>query len=256
MRGLIRISGLAGLILAAALGLVAGCWPFTEGADCATAFVGCPPMDAGTDGNNADCSGDPSEKNVVEACGVFAQAGAATGGDGTQARPYATLGDALTAAESAGKRVYACAPAAMTFNEAVTISAGIEVYGGFDCTSWTWSPSARTALMGPADQVALTIENGAEGAKVEGLAITAASPSSMTMGGASIAVVVDDVAATLEQCDVKASDAADGMDGATPSGTATKGADAAAPDRRDGGDDSLLPARSVARPARRHATTA
>jgi hypothetical protein len=46
------------------------------------------------------------------------------------------------------------------------ISAGIELYGGLDCTKgWTWSQDARTALNDPADAVALTIGKNAGGAK-------------------------------------------------------------------------------------------
>lgn len=185
--------------------------------------------DGGTGGGKPQCDGDPSGKNVVDDCGVFAQADAAPGGDGSQAKPFAKLADAIAEAQSTGKRVYACAGA--PFAEAVTISAGIELYGGFDCASgWAWSQDARTVLNGPADTIALTIQGSAEGAKVEGLAITAASPSDMKGGGSSIAVAVDDVAATIERCDVKASDAADGVDGVTPSDPVTKGTDAPPPE--------------------------
>jgi hypothetical protein len=183
----------------------------------------------GTGGSKPDCSGDPSSTNVIDACGVFARADAAAGGTGTMAMPFAKLADAVAAAESAGKRVYACTSA--PFVEAVTIGAGIEVYGGFDCAKgWAWSQSGRAVLDGPADAVALTIEKSAGGAKVEGFAITGASPSDMTMGGSSIAVAVDDVAATLDHCNVTASDAADGVAGQTSTNPVMPGASAAAPD--------------------------
>jgi hypothetical protein len=177
-------------------------------------------------GNKPDCSGDPSDKNTIDECGVFAQADAAPGGNGSKAAPFSTLTDAITAAESTGRRVYACA--SKPFSEAVTISAGIEVFGGFDCAKgWAWSQDARTALNGPADTIALVVQKSAAGAKVEGFAITAASPSDMKGGGSSIAVAVDDVTATLKRCDVVAGDAADGVIGMTPSGFAMKGTDAA-----------------------------
>jgi hypothetical protein len=182
--------------------------------------------DGGEGGPPPECSGDPSEKNVIEGCGVFVSAAAAPGGTGTRASPYSSLQKAID--DAGGKRVYACA--AMPFSEAVTIAAPVEVFGGFaDCAAsggWTWTQEGRSELDGPADQIALTIEKGAAGASVEGFKIVGASPSSMTMGGSSIAVVVDDVAATLEQCDVSANDAADGIDGTTPSGTAQAGAPA------------------------------
>jgi hypothetical protein len=182
----------------------------------------------GTGGMKPDCSGIPSTKNTIDECGVFAQADATgTAEDGTQAHPYKTLQKAI---DNAGeKRVYACASA--PFAEAATIAAGVELYGGFDCAKgWAWAPDKRSTLNGPADAVALTIEKGADGAKVEGFTITGASPSDMKGGRSSIAVAVDDVAADLVRCDVTASDAADGLDGQMPSGLAAKGADAALPD--------------------------
>jgi hypothetical protein len=220
-------------VLLAVLALHAvGC--FDSADDCAlNPILQCGPWapDAGTDGGKPDCSGDPSAKNVIDACGVFAQADAPAGGDGRMAAPFAKLADAVAAAQTAGKRVYACTSAA--FNEAatVTISQGIEVYGGLDCTKgWAWSQDARAKLNGPAGAVALTIEASATGAKVEGFAITGTSPTDMTMGGSSVAVTVDDVAATLDHCDMKAGDAANGANGQPPSGMATKGTDAPMPD--------------------------
>jgi hypothetical protein len=165
----------------------------------------------GTGGGNPDCSGDPSTTNVVDDCGVFAQADAQPGGNGTQAMPFVTLADAITEAQTTGKRVYACTSA--PFTEAVTISAGIEVYGGLDCTKgWAWSPTARATLDGPADAVALTIQASATGAKVEGFAITAAD--AMMAGGSSIAVLDDQADITLVNVDIAAGAGAPGTTGA------------------------------------------
>jgi hypothetical protein len=175
-----------------------------------------------------DCSGDPNSTNIIDGCGIFAKADAPTGGTGSMAMPYAKLADAIAAAQTAGKRVYACTSA--PFTEAVTLSAGIEVYGGLDCSKgWSWTQGGRATLTGPVDAIALTITSAASGAKVEGFVITGASPSIMTKGASSIAVAVDDVAATLDHCDVTASDAADGVDGQTPTTPVTTGTDAPAP---------------------------
>jgi hypothetical protein len=231
--------------------LALGCWDRAD--DCALNAVPCgtasstgsggdagpdrdagPGGDAGPDGDagtggKPGCAGNPSAQNITDDCGVFARADAPPGGDGSMAKPFTTLAAAVNEAATSGKRVYACTSA--PFTESVTLSAGLEVYGGFDCTKgWSWSLSARSQLMGPADAVALTIEKGAVNAKVEGFSITAASPSDLTMGGSSIAVAIDDVAATLDHCDVTAGDAADGLAGTVPSGTAVKGADAPPPD--------------------------
>ena len=180
----------------------------------------------GTGGMSPDCSGDPGKANVIDACGVFVQADAAGATkDGTQAHPYKTLQAAI---DNAGmKRVYACASA--PYEEAVTIAAPVEMYGGFDCAKgWGWKVDARSAINGPAGAVALTLTKQGDGAKVQGFAITAAGAA--VKGGSSIAVAVEDIAAALISCEVTAGDGMAGENGVTPAGIATKGADAPPPD--------------------------
>jgi hypothetical protein len=180
----------------------------------------------GTGGMPPDCSGDPSKANVTDACGVFVQADAAGATeDGTQAHPYKTLQKAL---DNAGaKRVYACASA--PYEEAVTIAAPVDLFGGFDCAKgWAWKADARSALNAPAGAVALTLTKQSDGTKVQGFAITAASAT--VKGGSSIAVAVEDVAAAFISCEVTAGDGMVAEDGATPVGIATKGMDAPLPD--------------------------
>jgi hypothetical protein len=53
--------------------------------------------------------------------------------------PVATIVHALTLAKQAGKRVYVCAG---NYAEHVTIDKnvdGVNVYGGLDCSAWTWA---------------------------------------------------------------------------------------------------------------------
>ncbi|WP_437690160.1 hypothetical protein [Sorangium sp. So ce176] len=156
------------------------------------------------------CDADPTEdaSTVSDTCAVFASANAEPGGDGTKARPYASLAEAV--ANANGKRVLACTSGA--FAESVTIEAGVEVIGGFDCDAgWTWSEEARSAIEGPADQIALTLEEGARGAKVRSFAVRAAGATKA--GGSSIGVAVADVEAELAQVEVTAGDGMDGADG-------------------------------------------
>ncbi|MGK3997089.1 hypothetical protein [Sorangium sp. So ce1024] len=162
---------------------------------------------------NPTCAADPTEdaSTVSDECAVFASATAEPGGDGTKAKPYASLGEAV--AKANGKRVLVCTSGA--FGESVTIGAGVEVIGGFDCAAgWTWSEQARSAIEGPAGAVALTMTEGASGAKVRSFAIRAASATEP--GGSSIGVAVADVEAELAQVDVTAGDAMDGANGETP----------------------------------------
>ncbi|KYF82952.1 hypothetical protein BE11_45630 [Sorangium cellulosum] len=154
---------------------------------------------------------------------MFASANAKPGGDGTKANPYASLGEAV--ANANGKRVLACASGA--FAESVTIEAGVEVIGGFDCgAGWTWSEGARSAIDGPADEIALVLSESASGAKVRSFAVRAASATEP--GGSSIGVAVADVEAELAQVDVTAGDGMDGTKGETPMDAPQAGASAPA----------------------------
>ncbi|KYF54090.1 hypothetical protein BE04_41800 [Sorangium cellulosum] len=142
---------------------------------------------------------------------MFADANATRGGDGTRERPFVSLQDAVYYA--AGRAVLVCRDG--VFNESVTIDAGIEVVGGFDCAAdWTWRASAWSTIEAPPDEVALTITDRGNGAKVRNFAIRAAS--ARIAGGSSIGVAAADVVAELLQVDVVAGDALDGAHGETP----------------------------------------
>ncbi|XXY18898.1 hypothetical protein WME88_04510 [Sorangium sp. So ce216] len=172
---------------------------------------------------NPACKADPTKdaSTVSDECAVFASASAEPGGDGTQAKPYASLGEAI--AKAKGKRVLACASGA--FAESVTIEAELEMIGGFDCAAWwTWSGQARSAIEGPAGAVALTMTEAASGAKVRSFKVHAASATAP--GGSSIGVAVADIEAALAQVDVTAGDGMDGANGETPTEAPQAGASA------------------------------
>ncbi|WP_437636423.1 hypothetical protein [Sorangium sp. So ce854] len=172
---------------------------------------------------NPVCDEDPTQNpsTVSDECAVFASATAEAGGDGTKAKPYVSLGEAV--AKANGKRVLACTSGA--FEESVRIDAGVEVIGGFDCDAgWTWSDEGRSAIEGPANEIALVLSEGASGAKVRSFAVRAASATEP--GGSSIGVAVADVEAELAQVDVTAGDGMAGEDGATPTEAPQAGATA------------------------------
>ncbi|WP_437984275.1 hypothetical protein [Sorangium sp. So ce117] len=172
---------------------------------------------------NPACDADPTQdaSTVTDECAVFASATAEAGGDGTKAKPYASLGEAV--ANAKGKRVLACTSGA--FAESVTIGAKVEVIGGFDCEAdWTWSAEARSAIEGPAGAVALTMTETASGAKVRSFAVRAASATEL--GGSSIGVAVADIEAELAQVDVTAGDGMAGAKGEMPTDASQAGASA------------------------------
>ncbi|AGP34089.1 hypothetical protein SCE1572_06025 [Sorangium cellulosum So0157-2] len=212
------------LVASAAL---AGCFPFPLFDDCEHTLTQCALGGAGGGGGDVSpaCEADPTRdaSTATDECAVFASASAKPGGDGTRAKPYASLAEAI--ANANGKRVLACASGA--FAESVTIDAGVEVIGGFDCSAgWTWSEGARSAIEGPADEIALTLAEGASGAKVRSFAVRAASAT--VPGGSSIGVAVADVEAELAQVDVTAGDGMDGAKGETPAEAPQAGAPAGA----------------------------
>ena len=238
MRQIDVLAGMMGLLAVGLGAQQAGC-VFNSLDDCNLyPLAGCPGVgktsgSGGTGGGRFDCTGDPSpvagdNGNIRDECAVFVRADA-TGAspDGSMANPYAKLQDAVDKPQGR-RKVFACK--SMPFREAVTLSADLEVYGGFDCgpTPWTWAASARTELDGVADKVALTIHKAAANAVVSGWTIKAAKPAAPAGGGSSIAVAVDDIAMTIERSDISADDAADGPAGAAQTKAPTPGGDAPA----------------------------
>src|SRR5687768_3806231 len=52
--------------------------------------------------------GTPKEDQINETYGIFVVPNAAPGGDGTRAKPFATIAEGLAAAVAASKRLYVC----------------------------------------------------------------------------------------------------------------------------------------------------
>ncbi|WP_437293173.1 hypothetical protein [Sorangium sp. So ce426] len=174
----------------------------------------------------------------TDECGVFASASAASSGAGTRDAPYARLQEAIDNAK--GGTVCACA--GHPFAEAVTLPAGIEVRGDFTCNGeWKQSPDAKSTIAGPAGQVALTLTGDADGAKVHGFVISAASATEP--GGSSIAVAVADIAAELSHLEVRAGDGMPGADGEPEATAAGAGGDAPAEGAQAPTNACVLPAR-------------
>ncbi|WP_438000675.1 hypothetical protein WMF26_13470 [Sorangium sp. So ce185] len=227
-RGLMGITAMA---FGAAMVPGTGCVFGVDYNDCAEYPGGV--CGGGTGGSGGEeppdpCEADPREDPSVvsEGCGVFARAGAEEGGEGTRQRPYGSLQEAIEKATAEGKRVYACAEGEAAFEESVKVEAGLEVIGSFACAGWTLEAGRKSALAGPADQVALTLGEGAEGARVEGFAIRAADAKQD--GGSSIGVVVADVEAELAEVEVTAGNGKDGARGTTPEEAPVAGASAEA----------------------------
>ncbi|WP_233561975.1 hypothetical protein [Sorangium cellulosum] len=225
------LMGITAVVAGAAMVPGTGCVFGVDYSDCAEyPGAACGGGSGGSGGEEPPdpCEADPREDPgaVSEACGVFAQAGAAEGGEGTRQRPYGSLQEAIERAAAEGKRVYACAEGEAAFSESVKVEAGLEVIGSFACAGWTLQEGKKSAIAGPADQVALTIGEGAAGARVEGFAIRAADAKQA--GGSSIGVVVAAVEAELAEMTVTAGHGMDGARGTTPGEAPAAGASAEA----------------------------
>jgi hypothetical protein len=127
---------------------------------------------------------------IAEAYGVFvAPTGSDTTGAGTRQSPYATIGKSVTEAISAGKRVYVCGT---SYNEQVTLTQAVEIYGGLECptandggdagTAWAYTGTLATVAPTAAG-FALDVES-ASGAHFEDMAFVAQGAPSVGDAGA------------------------------------------------------------------------
>jgi len=88
--------------------------------------------------------------------------------DGSRIHPFASIGQALTQAES-GWSIFV---AGGTYAESVAVPAEIKLYGGYDPATWQRNRSrAPTVLLGEREQPALTLS---AGARIDGLSFTGA----------------------------------------------------------------------------------
>jgi len=132
---------------------------------------------AGTGGAPCDATQAPGEDSCVisEEYGVFVSpAGDDAAGNGSRAKPFATLSKAIEQASKKDKRVYACADGGR-YEESLELDAaanGLELYGGFACDDWSYSTSAQSRL---SSKTALALHvDGVNGLRVEDFRIQAA----------------------------------------------------------------------------------
>ena len=151
---------------------------------------------------------------VGDDCGLFVSSSLGDDGNaGTKAAPLATITEALS--QAAGRPIYLCAE---SFDEAVTLAAPTELYGGLDCTSdWAWiGDDTPTALTAAADTIVLSVESSADGTVVADFAITARNAA--TAGASSIAALVDRATVSFDRCSFTAGNGVAGAEGNTPTG--------------------------------------
>ncbi|WP_437929604.1 hypothetical protein WMF37_10130 [Sorangium sp. So ce291] len=146
---------------------------------------------------------------------MFVSATASDGGDGTRAAPVKTLAEAVQLAaqkeDETARSVYACA---QTFEEALTVTSGVNIFGGLDCeANWQWEDGKKTTLTASPGAVPLAIR--AEGATVrlEDLHVVAPSIDPDDAGTSVIAAIAERCAVDLARCTFEAGHAAPGAPG-------------------------------------------
>jgi len=168
-------------------------------------------------GTPAGCVPADEAAPVEDKCGVFVSSslGDDATADGSKAKPYATI----TAALSAGSRLYLCAE---EFEEQVVLPAGSTLYGALDCTSdWSYSDQTKSQLTAAADTIPLKLSSGSGTTEAYDLKVTAKDATSP--GSSSIAVLVEGATANFERCELMAGKGGDGADGMKPDGTGMVG---------------------------------
>lgn len=203
--GIRRLS--AALAAAAISSALTGCY-----ADNCELRGACPVLDAGMiDDLSVAC--DPASEDARDGCGVFVSASLGSDEDGTGAsdRPFRTLAKGLQASEKGHHTVYACAE---VFDEALVVSGGYRVLGGFACDGdWTREAAGtKTEVRGEPGVPALRIAPFGGAARIVDVRFQAAD--AVDPGGSSIAALLPDgAAASFERCQFFAGRGGRGLDG-------------------------------------------
>jgi hypothetical protein len=194
---------------------------FCEGAACGVVDGG--PSDATVqDGGSSDAmaNGDqnvppvgcntaldlsPQAACVTESNGLFVNASASGGGTGTRAAPFRSIQAAVAAAGGARPNIFVCAG---TYAESVTLTASINLYGGFSCADWSYA-TTNVAKVAPANSGYALQLTGVSAATIEDLELDAMPGANA--GDSSIAVFLVSSTATFSRDAISA-----GPAGATP----------------------------------------
>ena len=151
----------------------------------------------------------------IDGTGVFVNAKAAAGGDGTKGKPFNKLQDAL----NKGGRIYVCVSEVA---ETVTLSGTTPpatVFGGLDCTGWA-ATSTKTTVTGPQGAAALlaTSANKLTFSDFKFVSLSAQGREADGHGKSSVAAIVSSSKdLVFTRVEFQAGDATEGAPGTTES---------------------------------------
>jgi hypothetical protein len=158
----------------------------------------------------ADTNCDGIDGDVLAA--VFVSPGGSDEANGEVGAPVKTLTRAIARATEQGKTaVYACVG---VYAENVVLTAGIDLYGGFDCERG-WERVRDVARVRPPEGVPLTIRDVTAPVRIQRMAFQASNVEAP--GGSSIAVVItrsEDV--RFEQAELVSGHGGKGVEGTNP----------------------------------------
>jgi hypothetical protein len=203
------------------------CWNGTSGGDGAGGgdAVGGAGMGGGDGGGGGGgmipCvpGATPHDNGCLES-GVFVRNEGDDNGAGTIDAPLRTLAAAVNAAQNGDGIIYACA---QLFAEELVMPAGIQFYGGLDCDAgWAWTSTRTTIAPALAGAVPIRLV-GSAGADPLIEDVDALAPEGATPGGSSIALIANDISATLRRMSLVAGDGQAGSAGSSMGTPATAG---------------------------------
>jgi hypothetical protein len=153
---------------------------------------------------------------VTNATGLFvsstlgSDAGTTTG---TMTDPFATITEALAKA-TAGTNIYVCEG---SYKDQITVSIGVNIYGGFTCTGGVWSYSgamgSRANIQGTTPAFALQIDAGSAVVDIEDLVFKGMAAGAGT-GQSSIGVLVNaSTSVAIHRSGLEAGNGGSGVDG-------------------------------------------
>lgn len=180
----------------------------------------------GGGGGPPSCVPGPDTGAVPADCGVFVSSSLGSdSGSGSPSAPRKTLASAVALAVQRGEPIYACAEDFLV-SETVELPAGTVLYGGLDCADgWRVSGGAELTAVraSPSGVIPVRLKAGSGATELHRFRIVAEAGGAP--GASSIAVLVEDVRATLADSELVAGDGADGEKGSTPGmGAAQNGA--------------------------------
>jgi hypothetical protein len=168
---------------------------------------------------NADATAPEAQGCIVDTFAVFVDGAGGTGGsDGTKAKPFKTIGEAVAKAPTQGKRrVYVCGSG--LYPEHIHVTSAVSIFGGFACGSWTPDAASKPKVAPTDPGFALHVANVSKAVRFEDLAFEAVAGTESARS--SIAVfVANSPNVTFRRVAMTARKGADGKDG-TPGVTGT-----------------------------------